>query len=33
MPQEPTFAIPVRSPIEGREPDAPETRHGMTPSS
>lgn len=33
MPQKLTFAILVQSPIEGCDPDAPETRHGMVSSS
>ncbi|TDU74859.1 hypothetical protein EDD91_1520 [Streptomyces sp. KS 21] len=33
MSQELTFAILGKSPIKGRDPDAPETRHGMISSS
>ncbi len=33
MSQELTFAILVQSPIKGRDPDPPETRHGMISSS
>lgn len=33
MPQELTCAILFQSPIKGRDPDAPETRHGVSSSA